>query len=106
MAIRRYKPTSPGRRGASVSDFAEVARSTPAKSLLRPLPKKGGPNAHGRIPARHQGGGHRRQCRVIGCRRADKDGVPARVAHSAYDPTRTARIALLPYADGEKRYII
>ena len=106
MAIRRYKPTSPGRRGASVSDFAEVTRSTPEKSLLRPLPKKGGRNAHGRITARHQGGGHKRQYRVIDFRRADKDGVPARVAHIEYDPNRTARIALLHYADGEKRYII
>ena len=106
MAIRRYKPTTPGRRGSSVADFAEITRSTPEKSLLRPLPKKGGRNAHGRITARHQGGGHKRQYRVIDFRRADKDGVPAKVAHIEYDPNRTARIALLHYLDGEKRYIL
>jgi large subunit ribosomal protein L2 len=106
MAIRRYKPTTPGRRGASVADFAEITRSTPEKSLLRPLPKKGGRNSHGRITARHQGGGHKRQYRVIDFRRADKDGVPAKVAHIEYDPNRTARIALLHYLDGEKRYIL
>lgn len=106
MAIRRYKPTTPGRRGGSVADFAEVTRSTPEKSLLRPLPKKGGRNVHGRITARHQGGGHKRQYRVIDFRRSDKDGVPAKVAHIEYDPNRTARIALLYFADGEKRYIL
>jgi large subunit ribosomal protein L2 len=106
MAIRRYKPTTPGRRGASVSDFAEITRSTPEKSLVRPLSKKGGRNVHGRITTRHQGGGHKRQYRMIDFRRADKDGVPAKVAHVEYDPNRTAHIALLHFADGEKRYIL
>jgi large subunit ribosomal protein L2 len=106
MAIRKYKPTTPGRRGASVSDFAEITRKTPEKSLLRPLPKKGGRNSSGRITTRHQGGGHKRAYRLIDFRRYDKDGVPAKVAHIEYDPNRTARIALLHYADGEKRYII
>src|SRR5215831_18153149 len=106
MPIRKYKPTSPGRRGASVVDFAEITRSTPEKSLLRPLINKGGRNAHGRITTRHQGGGHKRQYRLIDFRRVDKDGVPAKVAQIEYDPNRTARIALLHYADGEKRYII
>ncbi len=106
MGIRKYKPTTPGRRGASVSDFAELTRTTPEKSLIRPLHSKGGRNVHGRITARHQGGGHKRAFRLIDFRRADKDGVPATVAHIEYDPNRTARIALLHYADGEKRYII
>jgi large subunit ribosomal protein L2 len=106
MAIRKYKPTTPGRRGSSVADFAEVTRSTPEKSLLRPLHSNGGRNAHGRITTRHQGGGHKRQYRLIDFRRVDKDGVPAKVAHIEYDPNRTARIALLHYADGEKRYIL
>jgi len=106
MAIRKYKPTTPGRRGASGSDFAEVTRSEPEKSLVRPLHSRGGRNVHGRITARHQGGGHKRAYRVIDFRRADKDGVPAKVAHIEYDPNRTARIALLHYADGEKRYIV
>ncbi|MEH0830865.1 50S ribosomal protein L2, partial [Micromonospora sp. CPCC 205714] len=103
MAIRKYKPTTPGRRGSSVADFAEITRSTPEKSLLAPLPKKGGRNAHGRITTRHHGGGHKRQYRLIDFKRVDKDGVPAKVAHIEYDPNRTARIALLHYADGEKR---
>jgi large subunit ribosomal protein L2 len=106
MAIRKYKPTSPGRRGASGSDFSELTRSEPEKSLVRPLHGNGGRNVHGRITARHQGGGHKRAYRLIDFRRADKDGVPARVAHIEYDPNRTARIALLHYADGEKRYIL
>jgi large subunit ribosomal protein L2 len=106
MPIRKYKPTTPGRRGSSVADFAEVTRSTPEKSLTVPLSGRGGRNVHGRITARHQGGGHKRQYRVIDFKRADKDGVPAKVAHIEYDPNRTARIALLHYADGEKRYII
>src|SRR6201994_2126014 len=105
MAIRKYKPTTPGRRGASVSDFAEITRSEPEKSLVRPLHSRGGRNAHGRVTTRHQGGGHKRAYRVIDFRR-DKDNVPAKVAHIEYDPNRTARIALLHYADGEKRYII
>jgi large subunit ribosomal protein L2 len=106
MAIRKYKPTTPGRRGASVSDFAEITRSTPEKSLLRPLSKSGGRNAHGRITTRHRGGGHKRAYRIVDFRRLDKDGVPAKVAHIEYDPNRTANIALLHFADGEKRYII
>src|SRR3954467_5628818 len=106
MAIRKYKPTTPGRRGSSVADFAEITRSTPEKSLLVPLPSKGGRNVHGRVTARHQGGGHKRQYRLIDFRRADKDGIPAKVAHRGVQPNRTARIALLHYADGEKRYII
>ena len=106
MAIRKYKPTTPGRRGSSVSDFAEITRTTPEKSLLRPLTKSGGRNNQGRVTTRHIGGGHKRQYRLIDFRRHDKDGVPATVAHIEYDPNRTARIALLHYADGEKRYII
>lgn len=106
MAIRKYKPTTPGRRGASVSDFSEITRTTPEKSLLRPLSKTGGRNAAGRVTTRHIGGGHKRQYRVIDFRRHDKDGIPAKVAHIEYDPNRTARIALLHFADGTKRYII
>src|SRR3569833_2283335 len=106
MGIRKYMPTTPGRRGSSVADFVEVTRAEPEKSLVRPLPKKGGRNEHGHNTTRHQGGGHKRAYRVIDFRRADKDGVPAKVAHIEYDPNRTARIALLHYADGEKRYIL
>ena len=106
MGIRKYKPTTPGRRGASGSDFSEITRSEPEKSLVRPLHGKGGRNVHGRITARHQGGGHKRAYRLIDFRRHDKDGVPAKVAHIEYDPNRTARIALLHYVDGEKRYIL
>ena len=105
MGIRKYKPTTPGRRGASVADFVEVTRSAPQKSLLAPSPKSGGRNLHGRITTRHRGGGHKQRYRLIDFRR-DKDGVPARVAAVEYDPNRTANIALLHYADGEKRYII
>jgi large subunit ribosomal protein L2 len=106
MGIRKYKPTTPGRRGSSVSDFAEITRSTPEKSLLRPLSGTGGRNSSGKITTRHKGGGHKRAYRLIDFRRNDKDGVPAKVAHIEYDPNRSARIALLHYADGEKRYII
>src|SRR5438309_3551251 len=106
MAIIKYKPTTPGRRGSSVADFAEVTRDTPEKSLVRPVHSKGGRNNTGRVTVRHQGGGHKRAYRLIDFRRNDKDGVPAKVAHIEYDPNRTARIALLHYADGEKRYII
>jgi large subunit ribosomal protein L2 len=105
MPVRKYKPTSAGRRGASVSDFGEITRREPEKSLTRPLKKRAGRNAHGRITARHQGGGHKRQYRVIDFRR-NKDGISAKVATIEYDPNRTARIALLHYADGEKRYIL
>ncbi|NHD16602.1 MULTISPECIES: 50S ribosomal protein L2 [Actinopolyspora] len=106
MGIRKYKPTTAGRRGSSVADFSEITRSHPEKSLVRPLYGKGGRNGHGRITTRHQGGGHKRAYRVIDFRRNDKDGVPAKVAHIEYDPNRSARIALLHYRDGEKRYII
>ncbi|MQA13907.1 MAG: 50S ribosomal protein L2 [Pseudonocardiaceae bacterium] len=106
MGIRKHKPTTSGRRGSSGADFAELTRTEPEKSLVRPLHNKGGRNGHGKITTRHQGGGHKRAYRVIDFRRADKDGVPAKVAHIEYDPNRTARIALLHYADGEKRYIL
>ncbi|MDR3106822.1 MAG: 50S ribosomal protein L2 [Bifidobacteriaceae bacterium] len=106
MAIRKYSPTTPGRRGSSVADFAEITRSTPEKSLVRPLTKTGGRNSSGRITSRHRGGGHKRAYRLIDFRRNDKDGVPAKVAEIEYDPNRTARIALLHYADGAKRYIL
>src|SRR6266852_7751557 len=106
MCILKYNATAPGRRGASGADFSEITRGEPEKSLVRPLHSRGGRNVHGRITARHQGGGHKRAYRLIDFRRADKDGVPAKVAHLEYDPNRTARIALLHYADGEKRYIL
>ena len=106
MAIRKYKPTTPGRRQSSVSMFEEITRSKPEKSLVRPLPKKGGRNVHGHITVRHKGGGHKRRYRIIDFRRNDKDGIPAKVAHIEYDPNRTANIALLHYIDGEKRYIV
>ena len=106
MGIRKYKPTTPGRRFASVSDFAEITRDHPEKSLLRPIHKTGGRNNDGRITSRRRGGGHKRRYRVIDFRRHDKDGVPAKVAHIEYDPNRSANIALLHYADGDKRYII
>ena len=105
MAVRKYKPTTPGRRGASVSSFDEITRSTPEKSLLEKKHRKAGRNVHGRITTRHQGGGTKQRYRVIDFKR-NKDGVPAKVAHIEYDPNRSARIALLHYADGEKRYIL
>jgi large subunit ribosomal protein L2 len=105
MAVRKYKPTTPGRRGSSVSDFGEITRSEPEKSLTKALKKKAGRNAYGRITARHQGGGHKRQYRLIDFKR-EKDGIPAKVASIEYDPNRSARIALLSYRDGEKRYIL
>jgi large subunit ribosomal protein L2 len=105
MAIRRYKPTSPGRRFMSVSSFDEVTKTTPEKSLLEPVTKKGGRNNNGRITTRHQGGGHKRMYRVIDFKRL-KDGIPAKVASIEYDPNRSARIALLHYADGAKSYIL
>ncbi len=105
MGIKVYKPTSPGRRGMTVSTFEEITASAPERSLLQPLTKTGGRNNQGRLTTRHQGGGHKRMYRVIDFKR-DKDGVPAKVATIEYDPNRTANIALLNYADGEKRYII
>ena len=106
MGIRRYNPTTPGRRGASVSDFAELTPGAkPEKSLMIPKQRKGGRNNQGVITARHRGGGHKRSYRLIDFRR-NKDGVPAVVNSIQYDPNRTARIALLHYADGEKRYIV
>jgi large subunit ribosomal protein L2 len=107
MGIRYYKPTSPGRRGASVSDFAEITdrKKKPEKSLVKRLKKKGGRNFQGKITSRHRGGGHKRLYRIIDFKR-DKDGVPAKVAYVEYDPNRSARIALLHYVDGEKRYIL
>src|SRR2546423_14784600 len=103
MPIRKYKPTTPGRRGASVSDFAEVTRSTPEKSLLAPLHGKGGRNAHGKITTRHQGGGHKRQYRLVDFKRGDKDGGPAKGAPIEDDPHRPARNARRHSAHGEKR---
>src|SRR5689334_1528468 len=106
MGIRQYNPVTAGRRGASVSDFAELTKGAkPEKALLKPLRKKGGRNNQGRITARHRGGGHKQQYRLIDFKR-EKDGVPAKVASIQYDPNRNARIALLHYRDGEKRYII
>ncbi|HEX5948569.1 MAG TPA: 50S ribosomal protein L2 [Actinomycetota bacterium] len=105
MALRKYKPTTPGRRGSSVSDFSEITRDRPERALVKKLTKKAGRNTYGRVTTRHRGGGHKRRYRVIDFRRT-KDGVPATVAHIEYDPNRSARIALLHYADGEKRYIL
>lgn len=105
MPLRKRKPTSAGRRFQSVADFAEITRSTPEKSLLGSRPSTGGRNNYGRKTARHRGGGHKRQYRFVDFRR-DKDGVPAKVASIEYDPNRSARIALLHYLDGEKRYIL
>ncbi|MBD1382760.1 50S ribosomal protein L2 [Metabacillus arenae] len=105
MAIKKYKPTSNGRRGMTVSDFAEITTDTPEKSLLAPLHKKGGRNNQGKLTVRHQGGGHKRQYRIIDFKR-NKDGIPGRVATIEYDPNRSANIALVNYADGEKRYIL
>ncbi|MBD0324202.1 MAG: 50S ribosomal protein L2 [Aldersonia sp.] len=105
MGIRNYKPTTPGRRDMTVSDFDTVTAKKPNKGLTRPNPKRAGRNVHGRITTRHQGGGHKRRYRVIDFRR-NKDGVPAKVASIEYDPNRSARIALLHYVDGEKRYIL
>ena len=105
MPVRKSKPTSPGRRFQSHSDFKEITRTAPEKSLLEPKPKKAGRNNYGRITTRRQGGGNKNRYRVIDFRR-NKDGVPAKVAHIEYDPNRNARIALLHYVDGEKRYIL
>jgi large subunit ribosomal protein L2 len=105
MAVKRHKPTSPGRRFATWSDRAEVTKSEPEKALTTGLKKSGGRNTHGRITSRHRGGGAKRKYRVIDFKR-QKDGVPARVAAIEYDPNRTAYIALINYADGDKRYIL
>src|SRR6188508_2966208 len=105
MALRKYKPTSPGRRFRSVSTFEEVTKTAPEKSLLEPAKRTGGRNNQGRITTRHQGGGHKRRYRKIDFKRT-KDGVPAKVASIEYDPNRSARIALLHYADGAKAYIL
>jgi large subunit ribosomal protein L2 len=105
MAVKQYKPTSPGRRGASGYTFDEITRKRPEKSLVGPLTKNAGRNNQGRISVRHRGGGHKRRLRVIDFRR-DKTGVPGKVASIEYDPNRSARIALIHYVDGEKRYII
>src|SRR5262249_8898032 len=105
MAIKKFKPTSPGRRFMSISAFDEVTRSTPEKSLLEPLTKTGGRNANGRVTTRHQRGGHKPRDRAGDFKRR-KDGIPAKVAAIEYDPNRSARIALLHYADGAKAYIL
>jgi large subunit ribosomal protein L2 len=105
MALRKYKPTSPGRRFMATSTFDDVTKAEPEKSLLEPLAKSGGRNNRGRITTRHQGGGHKRQYRKLDFKRT-KDGVPAKVAAIEYDPNRSARIALLHYADGAKSYIL
>ena len=105
MALRKRKPTSPGRRFQTVSDFAEITKSTPEKSLLAPKTNTGGRNSYGRKTSRHKGGGHKQQYRMVDFRRT-KDGVPAKVAAVEYDPNRNCRILLLNYLDGEKRYIL
>ena len=105
MPVKTYKPTSPGRRGMTGSTFEEVTRDAPEKSLLRPLKNRAGRNFRGKITVRRRGGGHKRRYRVVDFKR-DKTGVPARVDSIEYDPNRSARIALLAYADGEKRYIV
>jgi large subunit ribosomal protein L2 len=105
MAIRVYKPTSPGRRGMTVSDFAEITRAKPQRSLLRRLYRRAGRNFRGKITVRHRGGGHKRLYRAVDFKR-DKFGIPAQVESIEYDPNRSARLALLLYADGERRYII
>ncbi|MED3661713.1 50S ribosomal protein L2 [Ureibacillus sp. FSL K6-8385] len=105
MAIKKYKPTSNGRRNMTSFDFSEITTDTPEKSLLVPLKRKAGRNNQGKITVRHHGGGHKRQYRIIDFKR-DKDGIPGRVATIEYDPNRSANIALINYADGEKRYII
>jgi large subunit ribosomal protein L2 len=105
MALRQRKPTSPGRRFQTVSDFADITKTLPEKSLLDAKPKTGGRNNYGRKTSRHRGGGHKQQYRIIDFKR-NKDAIPARVAAIEYDPNRTCRIALLHYLDGEKRYIL
>lgn len=105
MPVKNYRPTTPSRRFTTLATFEEVTRSTPEKSLTRPTKSKAGRNSQGRITVRHRGGGHKRKYRVIDFKR-DKIGIPAKVAEIEYDPNRSARIALLHYKDGEKRYIL
>jgi large subunit ribosomal protein L2 len=105
MAVKKYKPTTPGQRGMTGYTFDEVTKDTPERALLMPLRKSGGRNSYGRVTVRHRGGGHRRHVRVVDFKR-EKHGIAARVMAIEYDPNRTARLALLYYADGEKRYII
>jgi large subunit ribosomal protein L2 len=105
MAVKKYKPTTPGQRGMTTYTFEEITRAKPERSLTAPLRRHGGRNAYGRVTVRHRGGGHRRQMRILDFRR-EKHGIPAVVASIEYDPNRTARLALLHYADGEKRYIL
>ena len=105
MGVKKLKPTSPGRRFQTVSDFDTITKSTPEKSLLAPKTRSSGRNSYGRITSRHRGGGHKRRYRIIDFRR-NKDGVPGKVASIEYDPNRNSRIALLHYVDGEKRYIL
>jgi large subunit ribosomal protein L2 len=105
MAVKKYKPVTPGLRGRTGYTFEEITKSKPESSLVKSLRKRGGRNSYGRITVRHRGGGHKRKYRVVDFKR-DKIGIPARVAAIEYDPNRTARLALLHYADGEKRYII
>ena len=105
MALKKYKPITNGRRNMTSSDFAEITSTTPEKSLLQPLPRKAGRNNQGKLTVRHRGGGHKRQYRVIDFKR-NKDGIPAKVTTVEYDPNRSANIALVVYADGEKRYIL
>lgn len=105
MAVKKYKPVTPGQRGMTGYTFDEITKSTPERSLLTPLRKSGGRNSHGRVTVRHRGGGHRQSIRKVDFKR-EKRGIPAKVAAIEYDPNRTARLALLYYADGEKRYIV
>src|SRR2546425_8976656 len=105
MGLKKFKPQTPGQRFKTVATFDEITKTTPERSLLEPLRKTGGRNAQGRVTVRHRGGGHKRNYRVVDFRR-DKQGVPAKVAAIEYDPNRSARLALLHYADGEKRYIL
>src|SRR2546427_11480499 len=105
MALKTYKPTSPGRRLTTSPDFSEITKDYPEKSLTAPLKSTGGRNVYGRMTTRHRGGGHKQRLRIIDWKR-DKDGVSAKVAAIEYDPNRSARLALLHYTDGEKRYIL
>jgi large subunit ribosomal protein L2 len=105
MPVKKYKPVTPGQRGMTGYTFEEITKSTPERSLLLPRRRQGGRNAHGRVTVRHRGGGHQRNIRIVDFKR-DKRGIPAKIAAIEYDPNRTARLALLHYADGEKRYIL